>query len=954
MNMDTGQNLKFDDLLLRLGLLGTSVILFALVSDLWSAGHAFRSPENLLLALGIWLVGMGLAAAALLMQVPRRVVWLILVSLCGVILVYFYLSKINYSPLTDRHTDNEMIAEFAVETLKHGENPYEWNYSDMLRVYRDRGHFTPFLDGTLQHRVTYPALPTLLLLAFDAIGLGEVRTVSMLAHLGLLITLFMAAPARLRPLILLPMFLLRDYIFYSLGGVQDILWSLALVGVIITWPRPVIRALLFGFACTFRQQPWFVAPFLLIWMWHESGSPRERLWRMVQFIGIAVGFFVVVNLPFFIWDPGAWLRGSLEPSYATFNYMTQGFGMLTQYELAPFPRLFYSVAQVSSLLIMLIVYWFYYEKVGQFFWIFPGIFFWLYYRGLSNYWMYWLPPMLMAFVRGLPQSAPPYGSAYTAGGRWLDRLIALIPPAISRLAGRLNAQRRLPVVLITLIIGANVALAGVYLRSDPAVELDYKLPLNVMYGGFVNSVQVSVTNHSDDVLTPRFAVQPDAALQALPWLIQSGPEQLAPGESGDYVITASGSTYYAFAAPRGGQLVVTDAGGDYNLRATLYIPKMANSGNPDQIANADFRYWTGGTPSYWGVNSGTGSLAQLAMAETALQLMINSRPSAETLPIARLQQTIAFPSPFTIQVHPPAELADWHDPQTAVYGLEFDDGQHLLWILFGAAEDEGTLGSDNERYVVLPAPLDEWSSQEIDLSAWYDRFGWTVPARSLRYSNGLRYRTSQVRFSLMAGTRAQSSSTWLFGPIESSAPDDDLYDLPALVAQTLDHPAEYTVMLGDQYRRQRNFYLARDAYQQALKEDPQYADAHFGLAESLFWLGEWQAALDQFEAAAANHLPNTGLAYKGVGWSAYNLGDFAYAAEAFETAADLLAARPDRVRENWLGDVYLGAAWSWVELQDCERAQMYFDLAGQPPDRECVQAAQPNHPAIWGNAVPIE
>jgi uncharacterized membrane protein len=39
--------------------------------------------------------------------------------------------------------------------------------------------------------------------------------------------------------------------------------------MVLVWQRPTLRAVLFGLACAYRQQPWLVAPFLLICIWNE-------------------------------------------------------------------------------------------------------------------------------------------------------------------------------------------------------------------------------------------------------------------------------------------------------------------------------------------------------------------------------------------------------------------------------------------------------------------------------------------------------------------------------------------------------------------------------------------------------------------------------------------------------------------------------------------------------------
>ena len=54
----------------------------------------------------------------------------------------------------------------------------------------------------------------------------------------------------------------------------------------------------------------------------------------------------------------------MEPSYAAFNYLSYGVGILSEYGIAPLPREFYTVAQASALAIMLILHWHYAPVIG--------------------------------------------------------------------------------------------------------------------------------------------------------------------------------------------------------------------------------------------------------------------------------------------------------------------------------------------------------------------------------------------------------------------------------------------------------------------------------------------------------------------------------------------------------------------------------------------------------------
>lgn len=900
------------DISLRIGLLSTALILLGVALDIWVRGEAFRDPTSLCLSFLAFLFGIGILVLATVQKIASRATWLILIGMILAVSSSVYLTRRTYTPLTMSRTDTEMIIQYAVESLKNGDNPYAWNYADMLRVFRDQGiNYTPFLDGSFESRLTYPALPILLFYVTDRIGLdfglGTVRAVGLIAFVVLLILILKGAPEPLRPIILLPLFIFRDFLFGSLNGVQDVVWSLLLVGMLFAWKRPLWRALLYGLACSFRQQPWFVAPFLLIYLWqHEAGTPRERLRQILVFVSVSAGVFVVTNLPFFLWDPQAWGKGIFEPLYAPFSYLSYGPAILSEYGVVSFPREFHTATQVSAYAIMLIFYWFYAPVIGQGFWIFPAVFFWFYYRSLPSYWVYWIPVILPVVAGGAMRT-------FTFGVRW--------PQSGHR------PRHAVPLTFATGIIIANLVWAAMLLSHERLVEVSFSPPIETFHTGLANQLTVAVHNHSDRILTPRFAVRPDYGIQTLPWHILSGPEQLGPGESGQYVIDAKTMPSREFKVARGAQLVVTDAGGDYALHASLRVPAQTNYENPDQIANPDFLYWPqdGSAPLEWALVSPPGTIASTHLGSfeghTALTVEATTDPALPMLPVVRVQQTVTFPDRFTIWVYRTSTVMD---PADNVYGIEFDDGDHRLWILFGESEQQGTLGSDNHRYIYRRALFNVWSLETIDLREIYEQMGWQQPLPSPRFARGVRYAVPQVKLSLIASAKTTDGTQWVFGTIKQ---EERLSNPDLVVDNALDHPDSYYVNVGDKYRSQRNYNLAEDAYLKALEYNTANSEAHFGLGESHFWLGNYAQARAEFLTALALGYPSEGNAHKGVGWSEYNLESYQVAIQRFEEAADAFLARDNPNDELSLADAYNGIGWSWLQLGDCNQAVPYFEQA---------------------------
>lgn len=887
-----------EEFILRLGFIGTGLVLFGVGLDLALQAEPFRHPFGFGLAIVAWAVGIALTAFALTTSVDSRLAWLILAGLLFALLARAYLDRLDYSPLTTNHTDNEMVAIFAVQALKRGQNPYTWNYSDMLRAYRDRGLLsTPFWDGTFQTRLTYPALPTWIFTLLSLLGIEQVRPVILAIHLLLLLLVFVGTSSRVRPVVLLPLFLLRDLASYTLNGTQDIVWSACLVGVVLTWQRPVWRAVLFGLASAYRQQPWFVAPFLLIYLWNEPGTVSERWHRIAHFVGISVGMFFLINLPFILWDPRSWWLGVFEPGYALLNVYSFGLSSLSQYGLLPFPRPFYNVLQASSLVSMLVLHWRHPRSIAQAFWIFPAIFFWFFYHGVPNYWMYWVPPLLLSLTKRLEEGTSFHPSAPVTrqSSRWM-RTVALIVP----------------------ILSADLLWGIVLLQRDPLIETDYRVPLELAEYGhpFVSRLRIGVTNVADTALVPRFAVQRDPGVQPFPWVIDSGPEELPPGQSAEYVISAR-ILARAFPVDVGAQIVVRDAGGDYWKRVVQTIPPDSSFAGPDLIANPGFSYWPSGgnAPAAWSLQAAAGGSGAAELdsvgGRTALTLQLTRDPDDDNLATVRLEQVITFPPEFAIWAYPTVPSSD---PLQQAYGVELDDGEHRLWILFGDSDGRGSLG-ENSGYVYMSSPLKVWSRHVIRPAELYDLFGWQLPSFSLRHRNGLAYRARQTQLSLLIASRSQAKTLGIFGPIEQN---DELLTRDVFLAEALESPETYYINLGDEYHQQRNYDLAQGAYRQALAYDPTNAEAHFRLAEASFWRDDWSQALEAFENSILYGYGQPALAYRGMGWAHYNLGEFDQAERAFEEAVQL---------DPNLADAYNGLGWVLLRDRRCEEAIPYFEHA---------------------------
>jgi Flp pilus assembly protein TadD len=335
------------------------------------------------------------------------------------------------------------------------------------------------------------------------------------------------------------------------------------------------------------------------------------------------------------------------------------------------------------------------------------------------------------------------------------------------------------------------------------------------------------------------------------------------------------------------------------------------------IVNPAFVFWPDGgdSPEAWSLqtpddSAGVAGIEQVG-GRSALRLWLSKGSEDDDLAVARLAQHTTFPTEFAVWVHPTVPSTE---PLQQAYGLELDDGEHRLWILFGDSDSYGSL-DENFGYVCLPAPLNTWSKHTIHPRELYALFKWELPPFTPRHRDGLAYVARQTQVSLLIASRSQGTSVGVFGPIEQ---DNELAHPDTLLAETLAHPDVYYVNLGDEYRRERNYDLAQDAYLEALNHDAASAEGWFGLAEAGFWRDDWTGATRAFEKSILYGYRHPAMAYRGMGWAYYNLGELDRAKQAFEEA---VRADPG------MADAYNGLGWVWLQERRCDRAVPYFERA---------------------------
>lgn len=234
--------------------------------------------------------------------------------------------------------DGTSLDTNAAIQLLHGNNPYI--NSSMVHIARlfsiDPSWTTPLREGQFanrlnyptsvelrtvfdtdsksgltpefESRVSYPSLSFLTLVPFILLGIYNVLPLYLLSYVVLVAIGWTIARKEMRPWIIV--FALANISMWSsvVGGNLDVLMILFIVMAWLWGERRWTSAIALGLALACKQPAWFFAPFYAILIVRTYGW-KEALWRL----SIAGMVMLVLNLPFILWSPQAWLAGVMTP-----------------------------------------------------------------------------------------------------------------------------------------------------------------------------------------------------------------------------------------------------------------------------------------------------------------------------------------------------------------------------------------------------------------------------------------------------------------------------------------------------------------------------------------------------------------------------------------------------------------------------------------------------------------
>ncbi|MBI2031277.1 MAG: DUF2029 domain-containing protein [Candidatus Levybacteria bacterium] len=329
--------------------------------------------------------------------IKHSLLWILIITIIG---------SAFYSAIVVRHQtvpeygihDMPLQQESAIRFLLHGKNPYattyfgtpleRWNYSDKE------------INPALYHFVTPPfyilfAIPFYLATAHGYPGFFDARIPLLFLFFVMLITAgrLVKDEDKKRQFLILLSFNPAT-LGYFLEGRDDIfMFSFLLAGLYLFYKKKdLLAGILLALAFAVKQSVWPIFPFYFAYFYFKNKNFKKTVIKIIPF---AITFSTVV-LPFFFWNPGAYLdstifylSGNTLHSYPISGYgfgsVLKEFGIISDvYSYYPF--WIWQVA-VGLPLIIFLIKWQRKENTIQKLLLAYGIFlivFWYFSRYLNN------------------------------------------------------------------------------------------------------------------------------------------------------------------------------------------------------------------------------------------------------------------------------------------------------------------------------------------------------------------------------------------------------------------------------------------------------------------------------------------------------------------------------------------------------------------------------------------
>jgi uncharacterized membrane protein len=391
-------------------------------------------------------------------------------------------------------TDSAAFNQVAARLLVHGTDPYTASMGSAAQLLKTPADFWTYtVTGGHVNHVSYPAGSFLLQVPALLLGFHHeiVDWMDLFAWIVTGVLVFALIPASVRwfavLLLLTPVFIG----VFSSGGTDAVFLPFLVLAVwrwdrfglgpgagVARWMGPVAL----GLACSIKQTPWFCIPFLALGVLIEARASGRRPVRLVSgYLAIVAGVFTVVNLPFVVWQPSAWARGTLLPFNVPLVADGQGLVTLVLHGIArgvSLPLL--TVAGFLVLIALLATFAVWYPQMKRIWMLLLPLTFFVATRSLSTYLVDLFPAAIVAAISVSPAART----------------------AVATRAGRL----RLPYGLAAIGPALAAVLVSVLAFLSPPLQLAVRSVITSHAATSLDAVTLTVSNTTGQTVTPHFMV----------------------------------------------------------------------------------------------------------------------------------------------------------------------------------------------------------------------------------------------------------------------------------------------------------------------------------------------------------------------------------------------------------------------------------------------------------------
>lgn len=292
----------------------------------------------------------------------------------------FIYTVISIKLISGYGTDNMEYISEAVKNFLSGINPYVVTY------HPSTVEPTYLISGQVASHFIYPPLsiliyvPIYIILNILHIQLYYLNVLNVLFQDLLTIIIYLKGRERKDPIAVLAVifsFMTAGLLAPSFAGVNSSIWAtfLALSYVYEGRKSGVFLAL----ANSFNQISWLITPFMLIYK------------RTRDLKGLLFGYLItlsIINLPFLIWSPSAFLR-IFTLNSDTIPVGVTGFTLINFTTLFTVEPWFFTCTIIIISAVFIYVYFRFFSILKETLWIYPLIILWFSWRTLTSYFLMW-------------------------------------------------------------------------------------------------------------------------------------------------------------------------------------------------------------------------------------------------------------------------------------------------------------------------------------------------------------------------------------------------------------------------------------------------------------------------------------------------------------------------------------------------------------------------------------